>query len=57
MKTINLQDTNIKNIGEYAFYGCELLQEVILPSTLKKIEQFAFYECKGITKIEFEYNS
>lgn len=41
----------VVSIGEYAFSGCEGIEEVILPSSLTSIEDYAFYQCPNIKSI------
>ena len=38
-------------IGAYAFNGCQSLQRIYLPSTLKRIGRFAFRDCSLIDVI------
>lgn len=42
LENINLEDTNVSTIGEYAFQHCDSLKEVRLPSSIKEIGEFAF---------------
>lgn len=63
---MNLQDTNVEKIGEYAFNHTNL-KEIVMPQTLHTIEEGAFRNClslkyvslpNALTKIEevaFEY--
>ena len=39
------------SIGDYAFYGCELLETVVLPKSLKSIGKSAFEGCKSLVEI------
>lgn len=39
------------SIGAYAFYGCDALEEVTLPSTLERIGGLAFGGCTQLTEI------
>ncbi len=41
-----------EEIGEYAFYGVENLEEVKLPDTLSRIERFAFYNCINLASVD-----
>lgn len=34
---------NAETIGKYAFYNCQIIDEIVLPDTLKKIDSYAFY--------------
>lgn len=38
-------------IPSHAFYGMDMLEEIILPDTIKKIGERAFYNCTGLTSI------
>lgn len=38
-------------IGRYAFYDCENLTSITIPSTVTKIEDVAFRFCKSLTSI------
>jgi hypothetical protein len=42
-------------IGEYAFYNCHGISEVVLPESLTEIRKCAFYGC-GIKQINFPKN-
>ena len=42
----------VECIGEAAFYGCQKITEITLPSTVKTIENSALYGCSGLTKLE-----
>ena len=45
--------TGVTTVGDNAFYGCESLASVTLPSTtLTSIGSYAFYGCKGLTDIK-----
>lgn len=41
----------IDKIADYAFYNCQILKEVILPSNLKEIGRYAFGDCIALTNI------
>ena len=41
----------IDKIADYAFYNCQILKEVILPSNLKEIGRYAFGDCVALTNI------
>ncbi|MBR6105026.1 MAG: leucine-rich repeat protein [Paludibacteraceae bacterium] len=41
----------VEEIFEYAFYGCNGLNEIKLPASLKKIGKFAFQQCEGLHTI------
>ena len=42
----------VKTIGAYAFYECEALEEINLPTTLVEIGERAFYYCSELTNME-----
>ena len=42
---INLDGTDLKEVGRAAFSGCEHIEKVTLPATLKKIDNMAFFAC------------
>ncbi len=41
----------ITNVGNYAFYACQYLTDVTLPSTITSIGSNAFYSCSEVTSI------
>lgn len=42
---------SIKSIGNYAFFGCEKLKAVSIPSSVTSIGDFAFRKCSALTSI------
>ncbi|ENZ33606.1 MULTISPECIES: leucine-rich repeat protein [Clostridium] len=46
----------LKEIGQYAFYGCENLSSIQLPESLKSIGSSAFDGCKKISDIYIPYS-
>ena len=40
-----VEDSKVKSIGEYAFYGLNLIDKIFLPDTCTEIGDYAFYEC------------
>ncbi|MBO5363600.1 MAG: leucine-rich repeat domain-containing protein, partial [Clostridia bacterium] len=42
LEKINLEETQIDNIRTNAFYGCESLENVVLPDTIRMIYSYAF---------------
>ena len=43
----------VEEIAAQAFYNCNSLTSIMIPSTIKLIGNKAFYGCKGLTKIDF----
>ena len=43
-------------IREYAFYFCESMQSITLPSTLRSIYEYAFYKCANLRTITIPEN-
>ena len=50
------QDSQLKQIGSYAFDGCETLKTINLPSSLNQIGTSAFRTCKALTSIAIPDN-
>lgn len=44
---------NLKELGEYAFYGCEELDNVKIPDGLKVISAHAFSHCYNLANFDF----
>lgn len=40
-------EEGVRSIERYAFFGCENLKEIYLPSTLTSIDPYAFVYCEG----------
>lgn len=49
---IALQGYTVTEIGERAFYSCDTLKTVVLPSTLKVIGRYAFSGCRALKRVE-----
>ena len=50
-KIVFAPDSNITCIGKKCFFDCDLITEVILPSTVKEIGQEAFNSCEDLEYI------
>ena len=50
IKKIVVQN-GVTTIGDYAFYGCENVTSVSLPSTVTQIGKLAFYGCKSLSSL------
>lgn len=48
----NDNTTSLTHIDAYAFSGCQLLNNINLPSSLIRIDQKAFSDCRAIEKVE-----
>ena len=44
---------SVKNIGNYAFFGCSGLTSVTIPNLVTSIGDYAFDKCSSLTKAEF----
>ena len=42
---------SVTSIGDYAFYGCSGMTELILPNSVTSIGNYAFSDCSGLEKI------
>ncbi len=51
-KIIKIEE-GVEAVDDYAFLGCENLETIILPTTLKRIGKGAFANCKKLKNIEF----
>lgn len=52
---VNLKTVIIKSksVGEYAFLGCETLENVIFENDVEVINQYAFYNCEALKNVTF----
>ena len=51
--SVDLSQAAITEIGDSAFNGCSLLEEVTFPDTLTKIGDLAFDGCKSLKEVTF----
>ena len=42
---------NVLSIGNYAFYNCDGLTSITIPTSVTTIGNYAFYGCNGLTSI------
>lgn len=49
--TVDMQDSAVMSIGDYAFYDCQNLQTIYLPESIFSIGQYAFYQCSSLQEI------
>lgn len=52
-----MMGTNLKEIGNFAFFECNILTSVVIPSTIKSIGFSAFNRCWSLTSIICEANT
>lgn len=45
------------SIGDYAFYNCDSLTQIIIPDSLETIGEDAFYDCKNVKAIYCNANT
>lgn len=45
---------SVEEIGFGCFMGCESLEKIYIPISVKKIDDYAFSECTALKEIEFE---
>ena len=50
---IDISETQIETIPEYAFADCSALHQLKMPATLKHIEAYAFTNCNNLSTVEF----
>lgn len=50
---IDISETQIETIPEYAFADCSALHEIKMPATVKHILAYAFSNCNNLSTVEF----
>lgn len=55
IQTVNIPST-IQSIGEYAFYECNSLTQMLLPDALTSLGRSAFYSCDRLSTLHFPAN-
>ena len=53
VKTANLEDTKIQDVGEGAFQGCTALEKVTMPATARRIMANSFNGCTALATVDF----
>ncbi len=48
---IDLTDSTVTKIGDYAFFGCTNMKDVQLGDTVEQIGNYAFYNCVSVTSL------
>lgn len=54
--TIDLSNTSLTQIKQWAMNGCYSLRSIIFPTTLTQVGQGAFKNCKNLTSVTFNSN-
>ena len=55
--SVKFEGSNLKTIGEEAFYACSNIKTISIPASVTTIEEYAFIQCTGLTSITFAENS
>ena len=56
LKNVTLHE-GLQTMGKYAFYGCEELESIRIPSTVTSIENYCFQDCGGLATVTFAPDS
>lgn len=51
LESVNFAESGVTNIGESAFYGCNKLTSITIPSSLTSIQKNAFSACSLISSV------
>lgn len=51
--TYNGVTYSVTSIGEYSFYGCSALTEVVIPNSVKEVGNGVFKRCSSLTSVTF----
>ena len=54
---VEILGNNLKSIDSYAFYHCEKLATITIPSSIEQIQNSAFEECGSLETITFSDNT
>ena len=49
--------SKIRSIDSSAFYGCERLEDIMLPASLERISRYAFSGCRRLGKVVIPKNT
>lgn len=50
--SISISDS-VESIGEYAFYGCSTLINIIIPESMTSIGDYAFRDCSSLETVYY----
>ncbi len=45
------EESVCKSIGNYAFYGCATLSDIVIPDSVTDIGEYAFYGCSALSNV------
>lgn len=49
-------EQGVNTIGQYAFYNCDNLKNINIPSSIYRIGDYAFYSCTALRNISIDKN-
>ncbi len=57
LKTVTFEEGSVLEvIGRYTFENCTLLENIVIPSTVKTFGEKAFYQCKSLKEVTLPAN-
>jgi len=51
LRSLDLTNTKLTNIDNFAFRFCEGLKSLVLPETITNVGRYAFYACKSLSEL------